>query len=186
MRARAPSISARAIELRRGFDESFTRPAEGGDVPTVDLLGVRVGGTPYALRASDVTALVADARVTPLPGARRELVGLAAVRGVVAPVYSLSALLGHGGEGSPRWILLLDHAHPVALAFDEFDGHHRVDAAAVALDAARPDGVQAHVRGVVRTREGAARGLVDAGSIVAALARRFLPPDPPEERTDDS
>jgi chemotaxis signal transduction protein len=118
-------------ELRRSFDRSFAERPSSVDPTRVDLLDVRVGGIAYALRTSEVAGLVAGREITPLPSHVAELLGLIHVRGSLLPAYDLAAVLGHGAAKRPRWLALVAGS-AVALAFDGFEGHTRVDARHVA------------------------------------------------------
>ncbi|MEW6283217.1 MAG: chemotaxis protein CheW, partial [Candidatus Eremiobacterota bacterium] len=87
----------RAEEIRRAFDLAFASPAERAEVTTVALLAVRVGGAPYAVRLSELSAVAAKPRIAALPGGPPELAGLVSFRGGLLPVWDLAALLGHPG-----------------------------------------------------------------------------------------
>jgi purine-binding chemotaxis protein CheW len=95
-----------------------------------DLLAVGIGSERCAIRLSEVTGLFVDRRITRIPAGHPALLGIASFRGAIAPVYSLLTLLGHSGIQSPRWLIVAALA-PIALAFDQFDGHLRVPAAAI-------------------------------------------------------
>lgn len=123
----AEGAGAYRAELRRTFDAAFAVEAGGTAPRTIDLLAVRVAGASYAVRVSEISALVADKPVTPLPTPVAELLGLANAGGTVVPVYDLGALLGHQPTaGAPRWMVVARGATPVGLAFDQLDGHLRV------------------------------------------------------------
>jgi chemotaxis signal transduction protein len=118
------------LELRRGFDRSFAeRPAPDG-APSLDLLEIRVHGVAYALRTSEIAGVIADRPVAPLPTTVSALRGLINVRGAMVPVYDLSAVLGHGDAETPRWLAIVA-GRSVALAFEGFEGHTRVDARSI-------------------------------------------------------
>ena len=131
MSAEAAPITARAAELRDGFDASFAAAPAVARTPTAGLLAVRIGVTPAALRLTDVAGLHADTAITPLPMAPPELLGLAGFRGTVVPVYDLGTLLGAPGTGRPRWCVVAAGRPPVAFAFHHFDGYLEVPAEAV-------------------------------------------------------
>jgi purine-binding chemotaxis protein CheW len=114
-----------ATELARAFDDAFAAPPEGRRTEMVELVEVSVGNAPHAIRLSEIRSLFADIRVTPCPGPLPEMLGLAAFRGVLVPVYDLAALLGRAPAQSPR-LFALARPEPVALAFDGFGGHFRI------------------------------------------------------------
>jgi len=55
-------------ELRRAFDASFARAPTTGETPHDDLLAIRIGSHPYAVRLADVSEVLVDREVTRLPG----------------------------------------------------------------------------------------------------------------------
>ena len=171
----APMVSAEA--LREAFDRTFATPAVMVDDTRESVLLIQAGNDPYALRLSQVTALVADKRVTWLPGSVPELLGVAAIRGAILPVYDLGALLGYPPTAAPRWFVTAAafapdgatarQAIPVALAFDRFDGHRPV--MREEISGARAESHTQYVREVVRV-DGIVRPLVDLSSVVDAIA----------------
>ena len=102
--------SGRLAGLRQDFDRSFTEPARRHDVEHAELLAVRAGGRPYALRLSQTAGLYPDRPVTPLPGPLSALLGVAGFGGTIVPVYDLAALLGHPLPERPRWLVLASGA----------------------------------------------------------------------------
>lgn len=155
-----------AAELRRLFDQSFAEPARADATRQDDLLALRVEADPFAVRLSEVAGLLVDRSVTSVPGAVREMLGVAGLRGTILPVYDLRALLGYSRSGVPRW-LLITAAPQIGLAFDEFDGLLRVPPEAIAagpsVDARTP-----HVREVVQT-ERARRPVIHLASVLDAI-----------------
>ncbi len=158
-------VTGRARELRDQFDRSFAEPARSHHVEHVELLAVRAGGCPYALRLSQTSGLHPDRPVTPLPGPLGALLGVAGFSGTIVPVYDLAALLGHPVPARPRWLVLAAGASPLALAFHELDGHVRVPQTAIIAEAG---GAAAHgcMRGMVPLADGT-RPIVD---LIAARA----------------
>jgi purine-binding chemotaxis protein CheW len=174
------STASRAEELRRAFDGGFARPPGAGARDTEEILAIRIGADPYALRLAELAGLHAGKAITPLPGDVPGLLGIGGFRGALVPVYDLRALLGLGGLGgggggaigaaAPRW-LVIAAAAPVALAFDGLDAFTRVPRDAVAVhDGAAPG----HVRHAVRTPDGM-RPIVDIPSMLDAIRARARP-----------
>jgi chemotaxis signal transduction protein len=160
----ASRLAERAAALRTAFDRSFAAPPRVDAATKLDLLAVRVGTEPCAIRLSDITGLFADRSVTRVPGSNAALLGIAGFRGAVLPVYTLHALLGHPGAQTPRW-LVIAAAAPVALAFDAFEGHLRIPA-----DALLPQ--QSKMRGCTREFIRAAdviRSVLHLPSVIEAL-----------------
>ena len=95
-----PVLSAAA--LAEAFDAAFARPPASGRADTQSFLALRLGDDAFAVRVGDIAALHADRRIVPMPSAEPTLLGVAAVRGRIAPVYDLAALLGYPANGAPR------------------------------------------------------------------------------------
>ena len=121
----APSEDIAAV-LRRLFDASFAVPVEARADRATHLLAIRVGGDPYALRLSEITALQPDLKVIPIPTPAAQLLGIAALRGMMTPIYDLAALLGYSRAPNPRWIVFARAPQPVGLAFEAFESHLQV------------------------------------------------------------
>lgn len=172
-------VSERAAELRRHFDRSFAE-APRMEVPRVeDLLALNVRGDPYAVRVSDIVALVADKTMTPLPGPLPELAGIVGFRGATVPVYDLGALLGYGERGALRWLVILA-AVPLGLAFDRFDGHLRVARDAIVEEQSSATR-RRHVREVVRSGD-MRYPIVDVGFLLRMVETRARQAGSREER----
>lgn len=166
MNAPAVDLAQRAAELRSAFDRGFAAPLRVEGAVRHDLIAVRVGAEPCAVRLAEVTGLFADRKVTRVPGSNAALLGIAGFRGALLPVYSLPALLGHPGVSAPRW-LLIAAAAPMAFAFDAFEGHLRVAADAI-LPQQSPNRVRSYAPEFIRTAD-AVRPVLHLPSIVAAL-----------------
>ncbi len=145
------NVAERAAELRRDFDRGFAEPIRLDPVATEDLLAIRIGAQPYAIRLAEITGLFAGRKITRVPGGHAALSGIAGFRGTLLPVYDLALLLGHAGAQAPRW-LVIAAAAPVALAFDTFEGQLRVPRTDILPQTARED-MSAHARDVVRTKD---------------------------------
>jgi chemotaxis signal transduction protein len=148
--------------LRSAFDQTFAAPARGRVEDLVSLLTIDIGNHPFALRTAELSGLVADRRVVPVPSRRPELLGLIGLRGTLVPVFDLARLLGvprHDPE--PRWLALADRENPVAFAFDRLEGY--IDVPPACLYA-----------GVTELRQPCVGHLVQAGPVVRGLIE--LPP----------
>ena len=101
--AELPSEEERAMVLRRRA-ELLARPAQTSDQSSAgDMLMVfGIGGERYGLPVSDVVQVIAQAKLTPVPGAPAEIAGVIQVRGEVRAVYDLRALLELEREEAPR------------------------------------------------------------------------------------
>jgi purine-binding chemotaxis protein CheW len=161
-----PLSADRAARLRLEFDRSFAAARPTDPLPGVDLLGIRLGAEPYALRLSGVAGLFGERKITGLPSAVPGLLGIAGFHGSIMPVYDLSAVMGHAPDLSARWLVVAGGAS-VAFAFAALDGHLRLDRDAIVV---REAGAQArrHVRYFANTAE-LTRAIVELPSIVESL-----------------
>jgi len=160
-------MNERALELRREFDRSFAEPPRDGREPVADVLAIRVGGDAWALRMEHLSHLASGRKVVPVPSRRPELLGVATVRGVLVPVFSLARLLGYAAPpGAPRWLAACGAGPDAAFAFDVFERYLRVPAAAFS----RADTRRPHVEELVREGE-TVRTVVHLPSILGAMTR---------------
>ena len=169
------ALSGRAAQLRAELDASFARPRELARPELAPLLAIRVGEDGYALRMSDAQALLADRPITRVPTPVPELIGLCAIRGAIAPVYDLGALLGLRTPrlSPPRWLVLAKHPELIALAFDALDAQLLVPVAEIA-----PPASGSEHDGAVRVH-GELRPLIKIASVLEAIERRLGPPQEP-------
>ena len=91
---RADAVN-RARELRRAFDQTFAEVPLPVTQDVTNLLGIRVGGDPFAIRLGEVAGLFADRKIVPLPSPVPELLGVAGFRSGLIPIYSLRGFLGY-------------------------------------------------------------------------------------------
>jgi purine-binding chemotaxis protein CheW len=158
------ALELRVRGLRAAFDRTFALAPSTDREPTEDLLLIRVGPAPYALRISELAGVAKDRPIVAAPSHRHELLGLAALRGEVLCVYSMAHLLGLSEETSaPPWIALSGGAEPVALAFARVEGFLRAARAAVHED---PGGRL--VRAVLK-EESLARPIVDLPAMLETV-----------------
>ena len=162
------SVRGKVDRLRADFDRSFAQPVRSHDAEYVELLAVRSGGRPYAIRLSQTSGLHPDRPVTPLPGPLPALLGLAGFAGTVVPVYDLAALLGHPVTQRPRWLVLATGSPPLGFAFHALDGHVKVPASALIGEAAA-DGSGSTVRGLVTLPGGGTRPIIDVPAARTAV-----------------
>ena len=161
----------RLEELRRSFDRSFAEAPSEEAEQVENLLCIRVSGDAYAVRLNETSGIYVDRKVVGLPGPLPELLGMAAFRGSVIPVFDLGACLGYGVTGdAARWMLLVGGNEIVGLAFQGFDGFLRT----TPLDLARQETSESrrqHVREVVSVG-GIIRPIVSIASVVQAVKGR--------------
>lgn len=164
----AAALSERAAELRRAFDRSFAEPAQADRPATIDFISVKLADDIHAIRLAEIAGLFTDVVITPCPSPFREFRGIAGFRGMLTPVYDLAALLGYP-MSTARWVALAK-GKALALAFDVFDGHFRVEPSVVAprqgADLTR------HAHEIV-SHAGDAFSIVDVSSVLAAISKRI-------------
>jgi|HubBroStandDraft_2_1064218.scaffolds.fasta_scaffold53983_2 chemotaxis signal transduction protein len=176
-----------ASELAHEFDRSFADPARATDEEVEELLAIRVAGDAYAVRLRDVTGLVADRKIVPLPTPEPALLGIVGLRNGLAPVYNLAALLGYGPAAeAPRWLLLVGPGPQFGLAFPEFDGHRRVARAEVSSnrDGGAGAGGNAQVPELVRIDD-TRRGLIDIAALIEMIRARVANHDRAQDHTNE-
>jgi purine-binding chemotaxis protein CheW len=166
-----PEVAERARELRAQLDASFAEPREVVRPAMSTLLAIRAGEELRAVQVSELQAVLADRPITRLPTPVPELLGLCAIRGAIAPVYDLAALLGGPihRHHAPRWIMLTQHRELVALAFDALDAQLLVPTSEIA--SAEGDTGQG---GAVRVH-GVLRPLLRIAAVLELIERRVRP-----------
>jgi len=174
--ARAPIGSVE--EMRRRFDAVFAAPPAPRAAAITSFLGLRIGGDGFVLRIQALSGLAAARTIVPLPGAAPAMLGLAGIRGLVVPVFSLSALMGYGSQ-PPRWFALCagQGGDTIAFSFSDFDGYLEALVSDVRADDSieprehrsvrRPSSSRELVREVVRA-QGELRGVIDLSLLVKA------------------
>lgn len=173
-----PTEPQAVLALRREFDGSFAQAPRLEREPLEGLLAIRLGGDPYAVRVSEISGIHADRRIMPLPTPVPELLGVAGLRGQIAPVYDLAALLGYARASSPRWLMLLRGAPQrpcVALAFDTFEWHFSVSMRHIVSEpgtrTAHPGTAQVHLADAVCTDE-VVRPIISLPSLLQVIQGR--------------
>lgn len=159
-------MSARADELRDAFDGEFAAAPRPPDPAHRDALCIRLAGEPYAIGLGDIASLHAELRIVALPARAPELLGVAAIRAAVLPIYDLAVALGMSGATTRRWIVV-HRAGTAGFAFERYDGHTRV--AEAAISAASRSG---HIAGQLVVG-GQARLVIDLGSVLTAIEARW-------------
>jgi chemotaxis signal transduction protein len=160
-----------AATLRRHFDEGFAVAAASTTEPLEDLLAIRVGSDPYALRLSEIAGLYVSAKIVPVPSPVPQLLGIVGIRGMMAPIYDLAALLRYPSASDSRWLVLARAPQPVGLAFETFESHLQVSQASLAggtRDEAGSGGILKHMRGTIRAAE-ALRPIIHLASMLEMI-----------------
>ena len=156
----------RATELRDAFDADFAAASPPPEPAHGDLLCIRLGDEPSAIALADVASLHADLRIVALPNRAPELLGVAAIRAAVVPIYDLSMAVGIPGTGAKRWTVQI-RGGLAGFAFEGYDGHVRIPESSIAVATKR-----GHVRGQF-ILDGQSRSVVDLGSVLTAIETRW-------------
>jgi chemotaxis signal transduction protein len=151
----APTGMGSAEALRRRFDESFAAPAGSNPESVEGLLAIRLGADPCALRLSQITGLSAGLKIAPVPSPMASLLGIVGVRGVLAPIYDLGALLGYPRAAQPHWTVFVRAPQSVGFAFEIFESHLQISVTSVMAETVRA--------------AGALRRMIDMPSVLALL-----------------
>jgi purine-binding chemotaxis protein CheW len=121
--------------LRQAFDQSFAAPSSRESQEVEDILLIRIGGDPFAIRLRDIGGLIAKSVLVLVPASGKHLLGLAGIRGSIVPVFGLSSLFGYPqAVDAARWIVLCASDEPIALGFPDFEGHRRLPSSSIIND----------------------------------------------------
>jgi chemotaxis signal transduction protein len=163
-------VTGTAAALRETFDQSFAAPAAAMTERLVALLAIRIAADPYVLRLAELAGLHKDLRLVAIPGPDTRLLGIVALRGVMAPVYDLAALLHYPAAQSPRWIVLTADPHPIGFAFDVFESRLQGPESSLAGVEAGVEGDphRQHTQGTVRAA-GAPRSIIHMASLLTTI-----------------
>lgn len=164
-------LAQKLAELRRAFDASFEVPALTREADHEDMLAIEVHTGSFAVRISELAGVHPVRKIVPLPGSVLGLVGLVGVRGRLVAAYRLSDLIGQAApESRLQWFLLCRDELHVGLAIEGIEAYLRVPKADV-HPVQGHETLGEHVSDVVRV-DGVARGVLNIGSLLAAIARR--------------
>lgn len=164
MKTTGGSTENSAADLARTFDLAFAAPERRAPGLKVALIAIRIGAEILAVRAAEVSGVVRLPRVVPAPTAVPSFLGLAAVRGILYPVYDLALLMGIAPAHDPTSALLIARPTPVALAFEEFEGQTEVESSGLC----EASGDKRHYCAIAQLA-GGRRGVVDIPGIVAEI-----------------
>ena len=163
-----------AAAMRRLFDDGFAAAAASGPESLEDLLAIRVGSDPYALRLSEIAGLHVGVKIVPVPSPAAQLLGIVGIRGIMAPVYDLAALLRYPPAPNPRWFILARAPQPVGFAFETFESHLRVSQSSLANSNGDDAGMgaRAHTRATVRAA-GKLRPIIYLTSMLQMIGGKY-------------
>ena len=165
-----PTIADRVVGARAAFDAVFAAAPPLAGAPLEDFLAIRVGGTPYLIRLAECAGLARARKVVALPSRSIGLLGIAAVRGAVVPVFSLATLLGHAAtREAPPWLVLCGPSTDVvALGVASLEATLKLSPADIH---ATVESATRHAS-VVATTPAGARPVISIASVLAALRTR--------------
>lgn len=156
---------------RDNFDQAFAEPRrQGDDEATLDVLGIRIAGEPFALNLADLAGLLPAMTPAAYPATAPGLLGLIGHQGQVLPLYDLQTLTGRGTSPMAHWCVIA-RAAPLALAFEGFDGQWRLAAG----DRLQQNDAAA-TSWAVRCG-GALRPLIDLDALIAGVAEAVGDPE---------
>jgi purine-binding chemotaxis protein CheW len=144
------ALTALLTRLRDDFDSSFARRPVDGAAAHVDVLCVRIGERPFALRVDEIAGVVTGRRIVGLPGSSPALLGLVGLRGALLPVFGLASLLGLPQPREPRWLATCGRDRPIGFAFGGVDAYDRL----LPGDVVPGDGGHPAVRAFAQTSRG--------------------------------
>lgn len=153
-----------ADNLRRMFDHGFSLPIAADPDVHVDLLAVRIGGDPYAVRLSEILGVFADRPIVAAPSSAPSFLGLAGVRGSIVPVFDLATLLGYTRSSAPRWLVLVAQ---IGFAFEALEGHVRATESAIAREQS-----QKKLTNEVIVVGGQSRPVVQVGAFIETVIKK--------------
>jgi chemotaxis signal transduction protein len=167
------TVAAKAAELRNAFDRARAVPWGAAAVERIEnLLAIRVSGDAFAIRLSEISGLATDRKIVAFPSPIPELLGVAAIRGRLIPVYSLAALLGYSANaGHGRWLALCGIEEPVGLAINDFEGYVQVPLTRVYTAELKHESL--YVKHVMRAADGV-RDIVSITPLMEVIQRRCL------------
>jgi chemotaxis signal transduction protein len=164
-------IGRERLDTTRRPDSSAPRAPLPEEVECIDLLAVRIGSEPYALRLSDLCGVFPRREILALPSPVPELLGLTALRGAIVPIYDLGMLLGYpAGEVRSMEAFVLAADHAVGFAFERVDGELRAPLAHV-FPADPIVGLRNPLQETLRTAE-FRRPIVRIATLLGSVRRR--------------
>ena len=134
--------------LRSDFDKAFLQKRKSVSEEQITLLLIGANGHQLALRTADISGVMRCPSIVALPSEKPGLRGLVGVRGVLAVVYDIAALVNGNvhRETADGWIVLCSADRSVALRFDDLIGYIRIADADLYRTPAGVDRAQNFVR----------------------------------------
>lgn len=149
--------------------EAAEEPAEAHE-----YLGFLLDGEGYAIPIAGVVEIMKPLPITPVPGARPQVLGLMSVRGRLSTVFSLRACLDLGPrrvDGRARVLLVETENEQVGFLVDEVRGVFRAEPDSIEPPSVFGGDPGPHVRGAARP-DGDLVVLLDVGPLVDGSEQR--------------
>lgn len=169
----------RAREVLASRTRALARPVRVEQHAALDVLVLRVAGERYGLPPDAVREVAEVRKLTPLPHAPPQLLGLTSRNGSIVPVFDLRVVLGMSLSSLPehgRVVLLGEDRDAIAFAVEAIEGTALIAEGELA---GSPDSIGPSLRA-------AARGVTASGLVVldpvALLASELLVVDVPLPR----
>jgi chemotaxis signal transduction protein len=155
-------------ELRHAFDRTFQLPHQLTTKSVEPMVAFHTAGIALAVRVQHITGVMKRTVILPVPSIVPELLGVAAVRGGLVPVFNLAALLGFPPIGEPQWFMLMNRQTPVAFAFDGLEGRIEVEQAHVYADETSSPSKHLHQLAEVGS---VVRAVVDVSNLMESIGQ---------------
>lgn len=163
-------ILEQSARLARAFDGEFALPFASEHRELRDLLVTRLGTHWYALPVDELAGVHQKTSIRYLPDAPLHCLGLAGVRGRIAAVYDLGALLGSPSPELASWVVQTKTDLDVALLVPRADRYLRVP-----RDGIAPGELDGAIAGAFADA-GQAINVLSVERIVRAIQRRAEAP----------
>lgn len=162
----ADDLSRRVADLRHAFDQGFAAPRRDRFDDADVLIAFGIAGDAYAVPVRAIAGIAEADRLVPVPSRSPHLLGLAAVRGALVPVFSLAGLIGYDRrEGRGRWMVLCGTDDVFALALGNIQGY-------LSVPKSGPSGAgrdaRTHIERIIGD-DGAGRAVIDIASIATTI-----------------
>ncbi len=172
---------ARDDEILAARTRALARPVRLERRAGLDLLVLRVAGERYGLPPDAVREVAEIRRLTPLPHAPPQLLGLTSRDGAIVPVFDLRVVLGMSLSSLPehgRIVVLGEERDSIAFAVEAIEGE-TLDEGDVA---AAPEALGPALRAAARGVTGAGLVVLDPGALLASELLVIDVPLPRERR----
>jgi chemotaxis signal transduction protein len=152
--------------LAHSFDQAFSQPFADEHRGVRDFLVLRLGQHWYALPVDELAGVQNKKAIQFLPDAPAFCVGLSGVRGRVAAIYDLGALIGSASSDRLSWLLQAKADPEVALLVPKPERYLRAE-----LDRIAPDAGDGATIGAL-SDDGVTINVLSVARVVAAIRAR--------------